>query len=731
MAAAYSIAGWLIIQISTSVFPAFNFPDWTTQFVIILVFLGLPISLIIAWAFELTPDGLKKTEEVNTETSITPQTGKKLNMVIITVLSMALIFVLVERVFFARSGIVDVPGTEIHAASIAVLPFVNMSSDEENEYFSDGLSEELLNGLAKIEGMQVAGRTSSFQFKGQTPDFKEVGELLKVQHVLEGSVRKSGNRIRITAQLIQADNGYHLWSETYDRELTATDIFDIQEEITRKVVSELKVRLLPEEEIAISENPTQDIEAYNAFLEATQVEASRQPDDMAHAIKKYKEAISIDPTFSLAYARMAYTYKLMNSYGNLSFDESKKLVRDNIDQALLLNSNEGRAYQALALYFDTYESDYVKAEEAARKAVKLLQGDAMVYNTLFNALTDSEKFDEADQMIQRAYELDPLNNIVATNYSTYLWREGRYDQSITILDKIIDRYPDYSQAIQSKSSILSTIPYGELGEAFKLVYKAYQTNPKDRALLETLRARARDLDMFKLADHYEVKLKELYPENTVVQFYELERYLEEKEYDKAEAFLEEYKKKVGDESGEVTRYMFSTVYGFQGRYDEAIDLYTRFDKELAEKPNGIDQNNSGRVVFIGFLYLEAGRDEEVKKYADAVCSFLEGDLENKPENMPEFQLCVLELNCTILKQDYVAMTEELEEWYFDRNFKSGYTARDGNIGFGIPEEIKEMPELKEVMDRVYDDIHEMRSDVIDYLKAEGEWKEEWAEDNPE
>ena len=362
VATAYAIAGWLIIQISTSVFPAFEFPIWTAQFVIILTVIGFPLALIFAWAFELTPEGLKKSKEVEITESVTANTGKKLNRVIISVLSLAVFFLLTERIFFAESTFLDRNAAEFDVASIAVLPFVNMSEDEGNEYFSDGLSEELLNGLAKLENIQVAGRTSSFQFKGSNPDLRDVGDQLGVAHILEGSVRKSGNRLRITAQLIQADNGFHLWSETYDRELTATDIFDIQEEITRKVVAELKIQLLPQEEEEINNFPTTDFEAYNAFLEATQLEVSQTEDDLLAAVEKYKRAIQIDPSFALAYARLATVYGDLNWKGNLSLEEMKKLMRENIDQALLINGNEGKAYEALGYYYLNIE-DNQKAYE--------------------------------------------------------------------------------------------------------------------------------------------------------------------------------------------------------------------------------------------------------------------------------------------------------------------------------------------------------------------------------
>ena len=238
VATAYAIAGWLIIQIATSVFPVFDFPKWTVQFIISLIVIGFPLALIFAWAFELTPDGIKKSVEVEQQVSIRSQTGKKLNGVIIGVLSIAVVFLLVERVFFAphaiQEEIAELPTSEV--ASIAVLPFADMSAEGDQEYFSDGLSEELLNALAKLKKIKVAGRTSSFKFKGEITDIALVGEQLGVNHILGGSVRKAGGRVRITAQLVQARDGFHMWSQSYDRELTTTSIFDIQEEIARQVL---------------------------------------------------------------------------------------------------------------------------------------------------------------------------------------------------------------------------------------------------------------------------------------------------------------------------------------------------------------------------------------------------------------------------------------------------------------------------------------------------------------
>ena len=347
VATAYAISGWLVIQVSDTVLPRIGVEETAINFIVTLVLIGFPMAILIAWFFEVTPEGVKKTEEVEEEDSIGVETGRKINRIAIISLSLVITLLITERIFFASTPVFVDEFANIDNASIAVLPFLNMSADESNEYFSDGLSEELLNGLAKIEGMQVAARTSSFSFKGKNEDLRLVAEQLGVKHILEGSVRKDGDQIRITAQLIQANNGFHLWSETYDRELES--IFAIQEEISRQVVQELKVRLLPDENAVLSSRPTEDIEAYNAFLEATQLESSRQPKDLETAIVKYKQAINLDPSFALAHARLAKAYSHLFDYGDLAYESMIELMNDHINKALIINDQLGQAYLAKAM----------------------------------------------------------------------------------------------------------------------------------------------------------------------------------------------------------------------------------------------------------------------------------------------------------------------------------------------------------------------------------------------
>ncbi|HET6593423.1 MAG TPA: hypothetical protein VFG48_10950, partial [Xanthomonadales bacterium] len=268
----YLITAWLLAQVADLLLENFNTPDWVIQAILVVLILGFPLALIFAWAFELTPEGLKKEKDVDRSQSITPVTGRKLDRAIIVVLVVALGYFIWESRVQHQDAEAPEPQVAAEPApdqaaqkSIAVLPFVNMSSDAEQEYFSDGISEEILNSLAKVKELKVAGRTSSFAFKGQNQDLRQIGDTLGVNHILEGSVRKAGAQVRITAQLIKVDDGFHLWSDTYDRELT--DIFAIQDEIANAILVQLKAALLDQQSIA---STRADTRAYDFYLLANQ-----------------------------------------------------------------------------------------------------------------------------------------------------------------------------------------------------------------------------------------------------------------------------------------------------------------------------------------------------------------------------------------------------------------------------------------------------------------------------
>lgn len=725
VATAYAIAGWLLIQITDTVFPRLGLPDWTVTFVIALVFIGLPISMIIAWAFELTDEGIKKSKEVDITASVTAATGKKLNGLIIGVLGIAVVFLVIERVFFAEAAFIENQSelADTQAASIAVLPFVNMSGDEDNEYFSDGLSEELLNALAKVEDLKVAGRTSSFKFKGQNENLTLIGEELKVSHILEGSVRKSGNRIRITAQLIKVDDGYHVWSETFDRELTINNIFDIQEEISKTVMEVLKVKLLPEEEIAISTQPTADIEAYNAFLEASQLLISLQPEDTKKAIEKLKQAIRLDPSFAEAYARLAIAYSSLNQFGNFSYDEAKVLARENIDKALLIDGNLGRAYEAMG-YYNLMTFDAKVALEAFERAAELLPNDPNVYDGMHLALERNERYPEANAALKKAYEQDPLNPSYASSYANHIVNSnGAYEEATRIFDKMFEVYPDYTLTYRYKAGMLAETPYGKLDEAFELLFEAYSKKPDDLVLMQALLNISRNLDFKPVAKFLVMKIGDLYPENDRNMWINASIAFDDQDYEKTEALLSEAIDIYGEQSRDDISNWLVRVYYLQGRYEEGIRLLEEEFPEFKEQPVNIKESNNGKIAIYSALLEKVGRQERALQLQQSFCDFNTKQIEESTTEREKTWQRWDQITCKVWDNDLDGAIDLFEELYFVHNSKSDIQSF---FAGGIElKALENMPRFQDLKKRIMADLHAQRLNVINYLKAEGEWREEW------
>jgi len=315
IAGLYLVGAWLLTQVASTLLPAFDVPSWALRALIVTLAIGFIPALIFSWVFELTPEGLKREEDVVREQTITLRTGRRMDRMIIVVLVLALgyfafdKFVLTPRreAALAVSGAPNESKSVISEKSIAVLPLMNSTGDAANEYFSDGMSEEFISTLSRLHELKVIGRTSSFQFKGKTDDSKAIGEKLGVYYLLEGSVRKSADRVRIAVALINAADGANVWSETYDRELK--DIFAVQSEIAGAVAKQLKVALLGNNgqtaQLATAATPSnQNVQAYNALLQGNFYFNRSTADDMRKAIGYYKEAIRLNPRYALAYAKL-------------------------------------------------------------------------------------------------------------------------------------------------------------------------------------------------------------------------------------------------------------------------------------------------------------------------------------------------------------------------------------------------------------------------------------------
>ena len=455
VAAAYIIVGWLIMQAGEVMAPALNLPGWVNSLLAFFLILGLPLALFFAWAYEMTPEGIKKEKDVDRSKSMTQVTGQKLNNLIIGILVLAL-------GYFAIDKFVLVPGrnaAEIEAAvqdsrqqlppsveisepdkSIAVLPFINMSSDQEQEYFSDGLSEELLNLLAQIPELRVAARTSSFSFKDQSIEIPEIASRLKVAHVLEGSVRKSGDQIRITAQLIQAENGYHLWSATYDR--TLDNIFQIQDEIAVAVVDALKITLLGEAPKVRETDPA----AYQLFLEGQHVRRQISAPTIPKAIELLKKALEIDPDYAPAWAELGLAYMWNAGIGDMPIEEANLLANQAIAKALALDSDYAFAYFVRGVISIFNDFDFKAGVADYHHALQLDPGNAYLIGANAGSARLLGRMDEAIELYKEALELDPLMAEIRSWQGLAYQFSGKLDEAEAAYRGTLTLSPDYTGA---------------------------------------------------------------------------------------------------------------------------------------------------------------------------------------------------------------------------------------------------------------------------------------------
>jgi TolB-like protein len=453
VAIGYAITAWLLLQVVDLVLDNVDAPDWVMQVFMLALAIGFPLAIFFAWAFEITPEGVKRESEVDRSQSITPQTGRKLDRVIILILAAAVVFLMYQQFgtgdkmgsqqqLQQESASTSSSPAEPGRNSIAVLPFVNMSADPDNEYFSDGIAEEILNVLARIPELKVAARTSAFAFKGSSINIAEIAHELKVMHVLEGSVRKSGNQVRVTAQLIKADSGYHLWSNTYDRDLD--NIFAVQDEIAQSIAEAMKVTLDIDTGTAGNMTGTTSTEAYDAYLRGMNQWHLRTEESLHNSIDLFGEAIVIDPVFVKAYAGLALTYAVIPDYTDIPFNEAFGLVRAAAEQALALDPRSVEA--ATAMIYTT--NDLAEKLAYAKRAVEMGPWFATAHQWYATNLSLTGDLDAARAEYLLAYELDPKSRILGNNLAALYQAEGNWGDAERILLQLASYAPDYSYGWQ-------------------------------------------------------------------------------------------------------------------------------------------------------------------------------------------------------------------------------------------------------------------------------------------
>jgi TolB-like protein/Tfp pilus assembly protein PilF len=454
VAAAYIVVSWLVAQVLQLVFESFGTPAWVMKTVLVLMAMGLLFALFFAWAFELTPEGLKRERDVDRSQSITPQTGKKLNYTIFFVMLLAIGYFAYDNFMLRRTSVAtpDQAATQTTAEqpageasdqfdkSVAVLPFVDMSPEKDQEYFTDGLTENLLNALAQLRELKVAGRTSSFAFKNRNEDLRSIGEQLGVAHLLEGSVQKSGERVRITAQLISAGDGYHLWSETYDR--TLEDIFAVQDEIADEVARAMQVALLGADEAAAPQPASRNTaDAYNDYLRGLYESKQGTMESNERAVSYYRRALEMDPDLAQAWAGLASSLDFITGYADGDFTAGFEEARASALRALEIDPDLPEGHLALGGIQQSHDWDWEAAEASFNRALTLRPGDSDIRRELALLTAMRGDRDTAYAEYQRVAEQDPLDLRAQSTLANAYSVRGRYDEADSIFDDVRRKDP--------------------------------------------------------------------------------------------------------------------------------------------------------------------------------------------------------------------------------------------------------------------------------------------------
>jgi adenylate cyclase len=439
VAVAYIVGGWALSQGIAQVFPVFDVPNWAIRLMVLLIIIGFPVAVVLAWAFEITPEGIKRTEDVD----LSGQQGPKKHVWIYVVIIGALVSV--GLFFLGRYTAVNgssAVGTELPAKSIAVLPFENLSDDKNTAYFSDGITEEILNALAQIPNLKVAARRSAFQFKGNDLDLHKIGQVLGVAHILEGSLQKAGDQVRINVQLVDVQNGLQAWSEKYDRKLD--NVFAVEDEIAKAIATKLRVQLTGGGGQPLVVDSTNNPQAHELYLRGLTLLAARGP-GLLQASDLFQQAVKLDAGYAQAWGALAITELLLPSYALDSFDAALPRGESAAQRALSIDANTASAHIAVGIA-NTMRGRWSEADQALRRALALAPGDAEAVNQYAQFLLAVGQLEPGLREIERAQQLDPLSPIIGVIHAGALAGLRRDEAAEAQIKSVLAAHPEFAAA---------------------------------------------------------------------------------------------------------------------------------------------------------------------------------------------------------------------------------------------------------------------------------------------
>jgi len=621
VAAVYGVVGWLLVEVASVIFPTFNAPEWVMQVFTSLMILGFPIALVFAWAFEITPEGIKLEKDVDRSRSITHVTGRKLDFTVIAILAAIIVWFAADKFFLSGDQLQTTADYSLDRRSIAVLPFANRSSEQENaQFLADGIHDDLLTLLANLGSMKVISRTSVMEYRDTTKNMKTIGEELGVATILEGGVQRAGNQVRINVQLIDAGTDEHIWAKTYDRTLTAETLFAIQSEMAASIAEHLEAALSPDDRELLEKRPTGNLEAYNAYLMAGQFYVRSGFDDLFQAENYYRQAIELDPDYAAAHTGLVRTYNQLADTGAITLAELEEKAGPIAERAIALDSQSGGAWAALAGFRFFTDGDSV--EEIFQKALSLSPNNSMVLQGYAKYLRKEGRYEEAIPYIEKGLAIDPL----ATDHLFELGRAhfylGRFDEALAAFAKLRVLRPTNPQGYYGASGVYGTL--GDFANALILQEQAVRLDPDDPETMSFIAWNYMELGDEQLALEWLNRAMATGTGQALPLAMAAASKVYAGEYEEAAAIARTaLENQVDNRWGSHTIYLrvLRDAALRSGDYKEALNWYRQLMPDLFAKHVEITQFNTRDAVNLALLLRESGEQERANRLHNAVQMF--------------------------------------------------------------------------------------------------------------
>jgi len=706
---AYAVGVFVVLQLMDAAFEPLRVPDWLPTLVVNVLILGFPLVFVLAWQFEITPEGVKKTRTAGLLTATQNTLLFSMMMLGMAGLGYGLYSYYSNVLMLNDSGSLASSLTKQREFvapqnSIAVLPFADMSPDNSQAYFTDGIAEEILNVLAKIEGLHVAARTSSFAFRGRDKDIREIGRLLNVSTVLEGSIRKSGDQIRMTAQLINVEDGYHIWSETYERKLE--DVFAIQDEIASAIATALVDSFAGLQHKPASR--TNDLAAFEAYRTGRLHWWRRSPEELQKAITLFANALEHDPSYAPAYAAMADSWLLLSLYGNLTSMKATERAMPMIEKALAIDPESAEGFAALGLA--RWQIGQLDASESAlRHAIKLDENYIPAYLWLGGMLGDLGRLPEENQVLKQAMSIDPLNELLTINFAGNLSKRGNDEEGIELLRNLIALKPDSATLLRFISG--HVMNSGDLVAAWQYANRSYELEPESPVIIETLANAWESMGVIDKAERLLLDGLEIANENASLRMSYFFLLIRQGRLEKAERLVFE---QFGDSVEELPE-RFQQYYYYQksmislvaGDKDTARDL---IEKAIQDNP---DQGWNGKQIYFMTLSSALQRDAGNAELAEQRLTKAERAVRRARINgMDDAYIYYTESSIHALRGEPGAALDSLQSAY-DHGFREIWMLEtDLRL-----ESIHQDPKFVAIREQIERDIAEARSEVETLMLA--------------